>query len=609
VRRLAVLCLLASCGRLGFDPIQGDDVVPATCEAAPEPNNTTATATPLALDTETGGRLCKDDSDVFAIELTAGDEVAVSITPEGAGWPTIELIGNDGPRAQRTYASRLTGFADRTGTFYVRVAGVAPVDGTPYHLTVTKLAGRHWFIAPAGNDAAAGTFEMPLKTFGPAIGRLVPGDTLVLRDGDYTVAQNGFIYARCNVDAMSGTAAAPIRVVAFTERRAFMLSDGVQNTLRLEGGCAYWSIEGLRVENQDNPASGTGAVISLVNTSNIAIRRVLARHNNRYVNTHVISISNSSDILVEDTEVYDFHRDGLQFFGTTRATARRVIVNSRGNADVSGGFASMPPDKGDSGITASHSTDTLIENSISEGNGTGDGTDSGYDVDSVDARHYGNIALGNDYGFTTSILVMGAQNTFRTRYENCIAVSSLIHGFYVRSNMDASCTGCTAINSQVNGWSADQLSLQPRSSSSHCINCLAVGNGTNGFMIQQQDAGWSLESVSSFGNGTAYSPATAPEMISPMQTNPQLGGCLVYQPSSAPLRGVGVGGGTVGGEVVYRYQDGVPTSVPLWDPVTGAFPCGAIVEGVNDDAATSCVGIHQRLHVGAANCALPYPPL
>jgi hypothetical protein len=56
---------------------------------------------------------------------------------------------------------------------------------------------------------------------------------------------------------------------------------------------------------------------------------------------------------------------------------------------------------------------------------------------------------------------------------------------------------------------------------------------------------------------------------------------------------------------VYRHQGGLPTANPLWDPSTGAFPCGAVIPGVNDDPAQSCIGVHQRLHVGQAGCALP----
>ena len=88
-----------------------------------------------------------------------------------------------------------------------------------------------------------------------------------------------------------------------------------------------------------------------------------------------------------------------------------------------------------------------------------------------------------------------------------------------------------------------------------------------------------------------------------------LGGCLVYIPADSPMRGAGPGGIDIGANVVYRYRDGVLTGLPLWDPQTGAFPCGAVVPGVNDDPATSCIGIHERLHVGTPDCALPYPTL
>ena len=63
--------------------------------------------------------------------------------------------------------------------------------------------------------------------------------------------------------------------------------------------------------------------------------------------------------------------------------------------------------------------------------------------------------------------------------------------------------------------------------------------------------------------------------------------------------------GDVGANVVYRYQDGKLTSTPLWDPHTGAFPCGAVVPGINDDPSQSCIGVHERFRVGNDDCALP----
>jgi hypothetical protein len=44
--------------------------------------------------------------------------------------------------------------------------------------------------------------------------------------------------------------------------------------------------------------------------------------------------------------------------------------------------------------------------------------------------------------------------------------------------------------------------------------------------------------------------------------------------------------------------------VPLWDPTTGQFPCGATVAGLNDGEA-SCKTVHTRLHVGTADCPVP----
>jgi hypothetical protein len=88
--------------------------------------------------------------------------------------------------------------------------------------------------------------------------------------------------------------------------------------------------------------------------------------------------------------------------------------------------------------------------------------------------------------------------------------------------------------------------------------------------------------------------------------DPGLGTCLVYTPagSFAAQRGAGA-------NILFRYQNGVLTNVPLWDPVTSQFPCGQTVPGVNDTAGNSCINVHQRLHVNTNGCTLPntIPPV
>jgi hypothetical protein len=71
------------------------------------------------------------------------------------------------------------------------------------------------------------------------------------------------------------------------------------------------------------------------------------------------------------------------------------------------------------------------------------------------------------------------------------------------------------------------------------------------------------------------------------------------------MKRAGADGRDIGATVLRRYRDGVLTTERLWDATTGAFPCGPVVAGVNDDAARSCVGVHRRLNVNANGCAFP----
>ena len=79
----------------------------------------------------------------------------------------------------------------------------------------------------------------------------------------------------------------------------------------------------------------------------------------------------------------------------------------------------------------------------------------------------------------------------------------------------------------------------------------------------------------------------------------------MFIPASSSLKAKGKNGADIGANVLYRYKDGVLTNEPLWDPKTGAFPCGAKVPGVNDKPGQSCFDVHLRLNVNANGCKLP----
>jgi hypothetical protein len=92
-------------------------------------------------------------------------------------------------------------------------------------------------------------------------------------------------------------------------------------------------------------------------------------------------------------------------------------------------------------------------------------------------------------------------------------------------------------------------------------------------------------------------------------TNPQISG------QSSNMAGAGTeiisngfSGNDIGANIVYKYENGTLTDTKLWNQSTGAFPCGATITGVNDDATfpdSACVNVHKRLNVGVNGCPIP----
>src|SRR4030042_1520006 len=59
-----------------------------------------------------------------------------------------------------------------------------------------------FYISPSGNDSTGiGTYANPWKTFNFSFGQMNGGDTLILRDGNYTYSENGRITSPPNGSA------------------------------------------------------------------------------------------------------------------------------------------------------------------------------------------------------------------------------------------------------------------------------------------------------------------------------------------------------------------------------------------------------------------------
>jgi hypothetical protein len=126
---------------------------------------------------------------------------------------------------------------------------------------------------------------------------------------------------------------------------------------------------------------------------------------------------------------------------------------------------------------------------------------------------------------------------------------------------------------------------------------------------------WTVRRSAVFGNNPDFTPdepfddgagiVRSSIVEDPTDVGIDQGQCAVYIPSGSILSGAGQDGADIGATMLYRYADGELTDEPLWDPVTSEFPCGAIVEGINDDMFESCTGINQWFNAGVGGCDLP----
>ena len=466
-----------------------------------------------------------------------------------------------------------------------------------------------FYIAPGGDDGGPGTRAEPWGTFEHAIAQLVPGHTLVLLDGDYATDTTGVIDVDCNGTAMDGTAAAPIRLMAQTERQASVRADGHRPALRMRN-CGFWSIEGLHLESRDAETTESDVHIAYVVDSNdIRMRRILAAHTNRMTSGRGVFFYRTSDCLVEECEVYDFHDDGLVVYSSDRGRVRRSFVGSRdypyitagdplypsGTAAVDG---YVPSDGRHGGMHLTSTDDSIVENVLTE-RGLGlalyvTGTSAGNVV-------VGSAALDPAYGLLATRGDELGNESIGLRVENVVSIGGTHSAFFLRGQRDARVTNASAIQAGGAGYSFDDPYVGSPTSSTYCTGCLATRNAGNGFNVQEQ-VDWEVRSSTSFENDGDYLDES--NVVDPVNVDPELGGCLVYLPDGSPLRGAGADGADIGANVLYRYRDGVATDVPLWDR-EGRFPCFGVVEGVNDDPATSCIGIHERLEVGTDDCPLP----
>jgi uncharacterized protein YjbI with pentapeptide repeats len=474
------------------------------------------------------------------------------------------------------------------------------------------------YIAPTGSDAFPGTRAQPFRTFSYALAQLVPGSTLIALDGTYGASSaTGYLDADCRPSSTScdgapcrsGEIARPIVVRAENERQAILRNAVGSGTTPIRvRGCTDWIVEGLTAVGIDDTGGIADSTVSISLDDRVTLRRVLAaQHNTRVPGTHVFGISESSGVLLEECEAYDFASVGYMILRSSDVVVRRSYANHRGSRTSAVGA-----------IELTGSGRAVVENAVAEGS---------YTVGMYVRPGAGIAGSGDDIRLLGNVVQMSGATTGRcydVRSEcadtvPCIDEMLIVSraqlidnvaiggsdGLYGRGSEDLVVRGFTSHGPRVqvdvilgnSGLVRATVAME---------NALITGAGTGFYVADQTE--WYVDHANAFVSRFPFSPAADPRYTNTSTLDPALGGCLVYIPASSPMRGAGVGGADIGANVVMRYQDGVLGSERLWDAATGRFPCGATVAGINDAAtfpSASCVTAHQRLNVGTGGCAIP----
>ena len=228
---------------------------------------------------------------------------------------------------------------------------------------ISSVSGATYYISPDGLDSNPGTFSQPWATFVHAIGSIVGGDTLILKDGVYEQRIGQYVSgAPYNSYSLpSGSDGAYTILKAENDGMAIIQNGGIWLGGAVNGGVpvgsSYIQIEGLKLR---------GSNINIRGSYHIKVLRTGVKNgvapDSRYGS--VISISGDSHhVLLEDVWVIGSMRYGINVFESYNVILRRVVARFDGNTErePKSGFCFYGADDSQ-GITGAY--DSMCQNCI-----------------------------------------------------------------------------------------------------------------------------------------------------------------------------------------------------------------------------------------------------
>lgn len=486
---------------------------------------------------------------------------------------------------------------------------------------VGQAQAETFYISPTGSDANDGlTTSTPWLTFTYAldVSRASCGDTLILRNGEYG---DGTSTGKITVSGRICTEGDELIIQAENQRQAKILDNGTGRAVYILDS-AYITLDGLYARSTDNSGATSGTPFFTIRNNHVTLKNLVARNPNRYANVHVFAIEDSTDVLIENSEGYVFHRHCVEMWRSTRVTARQVYCNPRGGRIAGGYNAGAGLNGADAAVSMYPCRDCIQENVIA------DGTTSRMYLNEMNATYglstlmsgsqvLGSICYKCNYAngvFLDSRTVADANHTPQNITVRDVALidwASASAGVRVSDGINITLDHITVLStgSTGNGIMTDDKAGVGTTAASNSVaisNILVAGlTPGRGFHITGFNT-WTGDEVISNGNGTAFNPPTPSNWTNTSTAAHLMGTCKVWVPVGALGKGAGTGGSDIGATVLYRTINGVLTTTPLWDPTTGEFPHGADdVDGTNNVAGDSLKDFHTRINVNAGGCSFP----
>ncbi len=494
--------------------------------------------------------------------------------------------------------------------------------------------GATYYILPGGTGGA-GTLSSPWHQFSSVFNSskiLQPGDTLVLMNGTYTGSTTGLLSITCGTNANNGTALARVTITAQNERQALIQGDGSGEPFRM-ADCSYWTIQGLHVADGDfaspNASDQNTAAMDFESSSNLLIRRNIVEHPNRCFNNNAMLLSATTDSVVEQNEVYFFHRWGIQAWrGSTNLEVRQNYANPRG-AYMATNTACTTDGFGPGAFGPYFSDGNTFENNIAESNHyAGAKPDAvGFDVEATASytKMLGNVSLNLRYVLNPHSNMTAATGNVWTDdimvndqnigFEFSAGTFSVVNHASVFGTPTAT-TGVGLVVATGNApcgytegfsYAVDNSRVENVRGAAYRATCSIPATSSCPVSACSSGFTFNYDHDDAYNNVTNYNPDQ--NVINSLTSDPDTPvnpSCYLWLPDGSPLKGKASDGGDVGATVLYQYSGGALTSNRLWDPATGApLFAGAKVANLNDIAGDSLFDIAARLHVNQGGCAFP----